>query len=148
MSAFEKAMELLRMGEGEGARRELEQLPPGSAEALYGRGLLADLEGDIAQAELLLAQAHAANPAWPELACDLAMLLLSRGEDDAAARVLEPAFAAHPDDDRVNLHVAMALAKISAERARACAAKAMKSGDPSIQGQARALYSTLAEHSG
>src|SRR5512133_1752838 len=110
-------MERLRMGEAERARRELDRLPAASAESLYGRALLADLEGDLARAEQLLSQAHAASPQWADAACDLAMLLLSRGEDGAAEKVLEPALAAHPDDARVNLHLAMALAKTSVERA-------------------------------
>jgi len=148
-SEFEEAVALLTAGVASRAipiLEELQRKDPSSWQVLHALARAVDMEGDQTRAQELLQRAHALAPTEPEPACDLAMFLLATERDDSARKILEPAAAAHPDHPRVNLQLAMALAKSVPSRARVHAGKAMESADPDLQAQARALYSILASH--
>lgn len=145
---FERAVALLTSGVAEQAipllEREKER-SPGAWEVTHALARALDLAGQKRRAVSFFEEAHRQAPSEPEPACDLALFHLAKEELDLVHQILQPAAAAHPEHPRLNLFLAMALAKSSAGKARAHAAKALQSGDADTQEQARALYSVLAQ---
>lgn len=144
---FEQAVALLTEGVAEQAvpllEREAERHPT-AWQVTHALARALDLTGNAERAVELFKKAHQQAPGEPEPACDLAMMHLAKEEDAEAQQILAPAIQAHADHPRLNLFMAMALAKSQAARARQHAAKAMESGDEELKAEARALYSILA----
>jgi Tfp pilus assembly protein PilF len=139
-------MARLERGEVEEGRQMLEEAlraNPGAVEVMHGLALALDMAGERLEARTLLERAHAAAPTEPGPACDLSMMYLEMESDARAARVLEPVLAAHPEDLRVHLHLAMALAKTDPVRARGHAQKALQASEPDLHQQAEMLLQAL-----
>jgi Flp pilus assembly protein TadD len=139
-------MARLERGEVEEARQLLEealQANPGAVEVMHGLALALDMAGERLEARALLERAHAQAPTEPGPACDLSMLYLEHEANDQAARVLEPVLEAHPEDPRVHLHMAMAVAKSHPLRAREHAEKARTASEPDLRQQAETLLRAL-----
>jgi Flp pilus assembly protein TadD len=145
---YRDGMAHLERGEVEEGRRLLEAAwaqAPDSVEAMHGLARALDLAGERPGAMALLERAHALAPSEPGPACDLAMFYLELGKDIQAERILTPVLAAHPEHPRANLHMAMALAKTSPQRARGYAENALQATDPELRQQAQALLRVLLE---
>jgi Flp pilus assembly protein TadD len=143
---YRDGMAHLERGEVEEGRRLLEAAwaeDPDSVEVLHGLARALDLAGERPGAMALLERAHALDPSEPGPACDLAMFYLEQGKDIQAEQILTPVLAAHPEDPRAHLHLAMALAKSAPQRARGHAAKALEATDPELRQQAQALHRAL-----
>jgi Tfp pilus assembly protein PilF len=139
-------MARLERGEVEEGRRLLEEAlraRPGAVEVMHGLALALDMAGERLGARELMERANAQAPTEPGPACDLSMMYLEQEADAQAARVLEPVLEAHPEDCRVHLHLAMALAKTELLRAREHAEKALGTSDPDLRQQAEALLRAL-----
>jgi Flp pilus assembly protein TadD len=143
---YEEGMARLEQGEVEEGRRMLEealQANPGDVKVMHGLALALDMAGERLEARTLLERANAQAPTEPGPACDLSMMYLELESDARAARVLEPVLAAHPEDARVQLHMAMALAKLDPLRARGHAEKALSASEPELHQQAETLLRAL-----
>jgi Tfp pilus assembly protein PilF len=143
---YQEGMARLERGEVEEGRRMLEEAlraNPTAVEVMHGLALALDMAGERLEARALLERAHAQAPTEPGPACDLSMMYLEQEADPRAAQVLEPVLAAHPDNARVHLHMAMALAKTDQVRARGHAEKALQSSEPDLHHQAETLLRAL-----
>ncbi|WP_224248199.1 tetratricopeptide repeat protein [Hyalangium gracile] len=143
---YRDAMARLEQGDVTEARRLLEEAwreSPDSVEVMHGLALALDMAGERTRARELLERAHARAPTEPDPACDLAMLFLEHEQDTRAEWVLAPALEAHPWHPRLNLFMAMALAKKDTERARGYASNVLQDTDPELRQQAEALLRVL-----
>jgi len=143
---YQEGMARLERGEVEEGRRMLEealQANPGAVEVMHGLALALDMAGERLEARTLLERAHALAPTDPDTACDLSMMYLELEANPRAAQVLQPALAAHPEDPRLHLHMAMALAKTDTVSAREYAQKALAASEPDLHHQAETLLRAL-----
>lgn len=137
---------MLTWGKPEESRDILRQalaLAPQSWEVRQALAQVLRLLNDDAGALPLLEEASKSAPAEPGIANDLALIYLTKGEWERAAKALEPALAVQPNDPGMNLNMALALHSLDPARAVEHAKKAQASPEPGIRDQAVRLVAKL-----
>ena len=120
---------------------ELAPTEPLLYQQLVRVALLAGSPGTAVQAakELCALDGDSSEAAWLH-----AVALLADGHPGEARAVLEQALAAHPEDARLNVHLAQVLLEAGqGEAARPYLDKAAASADPSVRADAAALRPRL-----
>jgi predicted CXXCH cytochrome family protein len=93
----------------EAAFQQASTMDPQLGEAWLARARIRAALGDVPGATEILTAAYKSNPGNAQIANELASLLVSQGQDDAAIPLLRQVLAAYPDENEVRVTLAAAL---------------------------------------